>query len=246
MTRPLSEFEDFPALKEPVTQAPPVVSRSMSLPVHIEPNSFEAAQWRRARVIVEFGTLRPAQWPAFIAEIMLEPKRTGEICERYGTTPGDVRLLLEYNEQFQATRDDVAARLEKYGKDGKDGFEVRAKMYAEETLPELRDIAKDKGNIASSRVRAIEKIMDLADYGSTGKTGGGGGNGKVAQGATGGVTMNVSFGAGLPPIEALSAVQRDGDEEVHVQMNPIVTVQGENAPKRPKLNVPVIENDPDE
>lgn len=144
MTRPLSEFTDFPTLPDPQTDPPPVVSRSMSLPVHIEPNSFEAAEWRQARVVVEFGALRPAQWPAFIAEILIEPIRTAEICERYNTTPADVQLLLKYNDQFRATRDEVKARLDKYGTDGKNGMTVRAQLFAEELLPELRDIAKTK------------------------------------------------------------------------------------------------------
>lgn len=236
MTRPLSQFSSFPTLPDPATDEPPHVSRSMSLPVHIEPNSFQAREWQRARVILEFGTLRPAQWPSFCAEIMLEPTRTAEICERYGIDPADATVLMKHNEQFEAIRAEVRAKLDKYVAEGKDGFLLRAALMSEELLPELRDIAKDKSNTGPTRVRAIENVMELAEYRNKPGTGG---NGRVAGGSNAGVVMNVSFGAGLPTIEALTGVQDDGRGGTgRVRLKPTITVQPNDDTDNPRTGKP--------
>jgi len=163
------------------------------------------------------STLEPRRWPSLIADMLLKPENCDGICARYHTTPAEVKYLLENNEAFQATIREMKQRLDKAGGTD-DSFTMRAQLLAEEHLPDLSVIARDRRSSTATQLKAIDKIMDLAYPENKRKAAGEG-----KRGGGSGVSMTFVLG-NVPRIDGIPAT--------HNQTN---TTEAKIAPTRVRV-----------
>ena len=153
------------------------------------------------------STLEPRRWPSLIADMLLKPENCDQICARYHTTPAEVKYLLEKNEAFQATIREMKQRLDKAG-GSDDSFMMRAQLLAEEHLPDLSVIARDRNSSTATQLKAIDKIMELAYPENKRKVAGEG-----KRGGGSGVTMTFVLG-NVPRIDGIPATHNQLDANV--------------------------------
>lgn len=157
-----------------------------------------------------YSRLRPENWAPLIVELLSEPDLIGTICEKYKTSPVEVDHLKANNQGFMNQWRDLEDKFNALGRNA--GFQLRATLLAERSLPELGKLAETSKN-DQTKLRAIENIMRLARVDPQTERAVKDSGGKVA---AAGVAVTVNFGPGMPTIPSLEVskiVNIGGEDE---------------------------------